>query len=382
MSLRFRRSKQIAPGVRLNVGSKSVGVSAGKRGLHVGYNSRTGAYVSVGLPGTGIYYRKSLGKLTLPSVAPAGFNTPSAPAIRPPSSQAATSSNPASGSSGVTLPPNPLTVPMTVTSTASYGCVGLGVAAVVLGLSPLLAIMATVVFGASLLRAELFLIAVGIACGFVGFSQGRNINGTTATARANEAAINRAARAAWQALHQGRPQNAVAHLEFLQRATPDNTNVPLLLSVALLDVDPERGRDLMLNCLRRGGAGAQKDSAFGVLGQHFFGLGDFANAERAFAKALELSTTQEARDDANLLRAAAVLRTGEPKRALEILCLLKPHLPGNEDLVARAHLIRGACFEELGKERAAHSEWQKAAAINPNLVNEVERWLKTHQNGH
>ncbi len=54
MSLRFRRSLRIAPGVCLNLGMRGVGLSVGPRGLHVGVNRR-GMYGSAGIPGTGLY---------------------------------------------------------------------------------------------------------------------------------------------------------------------------------------------------------------------------------------------------------------------------------------------------------------------------------------
>jgi len=54
MSLRFRRSVRLAPGVRLNLGLHGAGLSVGPRGLHVGVNRR-GMYTSAGIPGTGIY---------------------------------------------------------------------------------------------------------------------------------------------------------------------------------------------------------------------------------------------------------------------------------------------------------------------------------------
>jgi hypothetical protein len=54
MSLRFRRSVRIAPGVRLNLGLHGAGLSVGPRGLHVGVNRR-GMYSSAGIPGTGLY---------------------------------------------------------------------------------------------------------------------------------------------------------------------------------------------------------------------------------------------------------------------------------------------------------------------------------------
>ncbi len=60
MSLQFRRSQKVAPGVRVTVGSKAVGVSVGPRHAHIGYNTRTGPYLSWSIPGTGISYRSSL----------------------------------------------------------------------------------------------------------------------------------------------------------------------------------------------------------------------------------------------------------------------------------------------------------------------------------
>src|SRR6185437_15501839 len=54
MSLHFRRSLSIAPGVPLNLGLHGAGVSIGRRGLHLGVNRR-GMYSSAGIPGTGLY---------------------------------------------------------------------------------------------------------------------------------------------------------------------------------------------------------------------------------------------------------------------------------------------------------------------------------------
>lgn len=54
MSLRFRRSIRLAPGIRVNLGLHGAGLSVGPRGLHVGVNRR-GMYTSAGIPGTGIY---------------------------------------------------------------------------------------------------------------------------------------------------------------------------------------------------------------------------------------------------------------------------------------------------------------------------------------
>lgn len=59
MGFRFRKSVKIAPGVRLNVGKKSVGISAGVKGARVSVNSNGRKTTTVGLPGTGLSYSKS-----------------------------------------------------------------------------------------------------------------------------------------------------------------------------------------------------------------------------------------------------------------------------------------------------------------------------------
>src|SRR5690606_34685138 len=60
MSIRFRKSFKVAPGVRLNVSKSGLGMSVGTRGARVGVGPR-GAYTSVGIPGTGIYSINYLG---------------------------------------------------------------------------------------------------------------------------------------------------------------------------------------------------------------------------------------------------------------------------------------------------------------------------------
>ena len=57
MSLRFRRSIKIAPGVRLNVTKTGFGVTAGVRGAHYSVHSSGRRTRSIGLPGTGLYYQ-------------------------------------------------------------------------------------------------------------------------------------------------------------------------------------------------------------------------------------------------------------------------------------------------------------------------------------
>ena len=54
VSLRFRRSIRLLPGVHVNLGLHGAGLSVGPRGVHVGVNRR-GMYTSAGIPGAGLY---------------------------------------------------------------------------------------------------------------------------------------------------------------------------------------------------------------------------------------------------------------------------------------------------------------------------------------
>lgn len=59
MGLRFRKSKTILPGVKLNIGKKGVGVSVGGKGMRYSVNTSGRKTSTVGIPGTGISYSKS-----------------------------------------------------------------------------------------------------------------------------------------------------------------------------------------------------------------------------------------------------------------------------------------------------------------------------------
>ena len=56
MGLRFRKSFKVAPGVRLNVSKKSVGVSVGGKGYRKSINSSGRVTTSMGVPSTGVSY--------------------------------------------------------------------------------------------------------------------------------------------------------------------------------------------------------------------------------------------------------------------------------------------------------------------------------------
>jgi tetratricopeptide (TPR) repeat protein len=56
-SLRFRRSISIGGGVRLNFNKRSMGISAGGHGARYSVNTSGQSTRSIGVPGTGLYYR-------------------------------------------------------------------------------------------------------------------------------------------------------------------------------------------------------------------------------------------------------------------------------------------------------------------------------------
>lgn len=59
MGFRVRRSIKVAPGVRLNVSNKSIGVSAGVKGARISANSSGRVTRTIGIPGTGISHSTS-----------------------------------------------------------------------------------------------------------------------------------------------------------------------------------------------------------------------------------------------------------------------------------------------------------------------------------
>lgn len=58
MTIRFRRTVKVAPGVRLNVTKSGLGVRFGPRGLGLSAHSSGKVTASAGIPGSGLYYRK------------------------------------------------------------------------------------------------------------------------------------------------------------------------------------------------------------------------------------------------------------------------------------------------------------------------------------
>ena len=56
MGMRFRKSKKIAPGVRLNLSAKSASISIGPKGFKKTFSTSGRVTTTVGIPGTGLSY--------------------------------------------------------------------------------------------------------------------------------------------------------------------------------------------------------------------------------------------------------------------------------------------------------------------------------------
>lgn len=61
MGLRYRKSFKIAPGVRVNLSKKGVGMSVGTKGARYSVSSTGRRTTTIGIPGTGLSYSKSRG---------------------------------------------------------------------------------------------------------------------------------------------------------------------------------------------------------------------------------------------------------------------------------------------------------------------------------
>lgn len=59
MGFRFRKSFKIAPGIKLSLNKKSVGLRIGGKGAGISLNSNGRVTKTVGIPGTGLYYTDS-----------------------------------------------------------------------------------------------------------------------------------------------------------------------------------------------------------------------------------------------------------------------------------------------------------------------------------
>lgn len=68
MGMRFRKSKKIAPGVRVNLNAKSASISIGPKGFKKTFSTSGRTTTTVGIPGTGVSYSTSK-KMGAPTAA-------------------------------------------------------------------------------------------------------------------------------------------------------------------------------------------------------------------------------------------------------------------------------------------------------------------------
>lgn len=68
MGMRFRKSKKIAPGVRVNLNAKSASISIGPKGFKKTFSTSGRTTTTVGIPGTGLSYSTSK-KMGAPTAA-------------------------------------------------------------------------------------------------------------------------------------------------------------------------------------------------------------------------------------------------------------------------------------------------------------------------
>ncbi|MCI9918948.1 DUF4236 domain-containing protein [Clostridioides difficile] len=66
MVFNFRKSINLGGGLKLNLGKKSVGISAGVKGARVSVNSKGRKSATLSIPGTGISYTKTSTKKRKP----------------------------------------------------------------------------------------------------------------------------------------------------------------------------------------------------------------------------------------------------------------------------------------------------------------------------
>ena len=66
MGFNFRKSINLGGGLKLNLGNKSVGISAGVKGARVSVNSKGRKSATLSIPGTGISYTKTSTKKRKP----------------------------------------------------------------------------------------------------------------------------------------------------------------------------------------------------------------------------------------------------------------------------------------------------------------------------
>ncbi|MDI3318119.1 MAG: DUF4236 domain-containing protein [Bacillota bacterium] len=325
MAWRFRRSIQIAKGVRLNVGKRGVSLSAGVPGFRVGVGPR-GAYASAGLPGTGLYYVAHSGRK-------GGRRADRGPDGSPGKASAPGAPEPLFGR-GVAVPP---------LSRASWVCLVAG----------FLLFFAYPVAG-------LLLVAAGAA--------GQILVRRDPLMRARLELDK--ARASFR---KGRYEEAVAHATACLAARPEASQARYLLGVSLL----RSGR----------GAGAA-EPLLQVEGEEPFLLLQQAAALQAAGRCEE-ALERMRRLPADLFHtlpvrnayAGLLLEAGRPEVALEVLRAgpTRRKIAGDPELL-ELHYLLGRAYEALGRRARARQEYARIVADTPGY-RDAEARLRELESG-
>lgn len=323
MGFRFRRSIRIAPGLRLNLSTRGIGLSAGVRGLRVGLGPR-GPYVSAGIPGTGLYGYWPLGGRTRRGAPRRAGGAPEATPAPPPVCGRPLPAHPAAGWAGLLI---------------LGGLVLLFTALAPLGVFALLAAMALIALGSRTpaWRAHdeesraMRLYRQGLARGDLALLE-RALEHTMRCLALAPAAERAHYVAGACLLELDRPEEAVEHLKRVEGDNP-----ALLLRRLQAYARLERHREV-LETLRR--------------------------------------LPQDLQDSLPLrnLRAVAHLGLGEPEVALEVLRAgpVRRRIEGDPDLLALHYLI-GRCHEALGNKAAARRAYARVVAAEPEYADARER---------
>ena len=80
MSIRFRKTIKILPGVKINIGKTGISTSVGVRGAHVTVGKR-GTHATVGIPGSGLSVTKRIGGKSQKSTAKEEIQSPPVPKL-------------------------------------------------------------------------------------------------------------------------------------------------------------------------------------------------------------------------------------------------------------------------------------------------------------
>lgn len=328
MGFRFRRSLRIAPGLRLNLSARGVGLSAGIRGLRVGIGPR-GPYVSAGIPGTGVYGYWSLGgRSRRARTRPTGDSheppaIPSAPALPPVYGKALT--GPSAARWGVLLLLGGLVLLFTAPAP-------LGVLALIAGVAVLIRVSRTPAWRAhdEESRAVRFY--------------------RTGLARGDRALLER----------------ALEHARKCVELAPSAERAHYVAGVCLLELDRPEEALAHLERVEVDDPGVllRRLQAYARLERHREVLETIRRLPPDLQDALPLRS----------LRAAAHLGLGEPEVALEVLRAgpVRRRIEGDPDLLAMHYLI-GRCHEALGKKDAARRAYARVVAEVPDFADARER---------